>query len=103
MAKTQPESCGLGPAFQTIGGKWKAELLWLIRAEPRRFGELKQLVPKPFSVKGWPHAPASSFGFVEIDSSRARAASTEATKPRLPGPTHSIPRPPIEPDSAIAR
>lgn len=45
MAKTQPESCGLGPAFQIIGGKWKAELLWLVRAEPRRFGELKRLVP----------------------------------------------------------
>ncbi len=45
MAKVQPESCGLGPAFQVIGGKWKALILWLIRTEPRRFGELKRLVP----------------------------------------------------------
>lgn len=45
MAKTQPESCGLGPAFQVIGGKWKALILWLVHTEPRRFGELKRLVP----------------------------------------------------------
>jgi len=43
--KVQPESCGLGPAFQVIGGKWKALLLWLVHQEPRRFGELKRLVP----------------------------------------------------------
>ena len=45
MAKKQPESCGLGPAFQVIGGKWKALILWLVHTEPRRFGELKRLVP----------------------------------------------------------
>jgi DNA-binding HxlR family transcriptional regulator len=45
VAKTQPESCGLGPAFQVIGGKWKALILWLVHTEPRRFGELKRLVP----------------------------------------------------------
>jgi DNA-binding HxlR family transcriptional regulator len=45
MAKIQPESCGLGPAFQVIGGKWKALILWLVHTEPRRFGELKRLVP----------------------------------------------------------
>jgi DNA-binding HxlR family transcriptional regulator len=45
VAKKQPDSCGLGPAFQVIGGKWKALILWLIRTEPRRFGELKRLVP----------------------------------------------------------
>lgn len=45
MAKKLAESCGLGPAFSVIGGKWKALILWLIRTEPRRFGELKRLVP----------------------------------------------------------
>ena len=45
MAKKQPDSCGLGPAFQVIGGKWKALILWLIHTQPRRFGELKRLVP----------------------------------------------------------
>jgi len=43
--KVQPENCGLGPAFQVFGGKWKALLLWLVHQEPRRFGELKRLVP----------------------------------------------------------
>ena len=38
MAK--PDSCGLGPAFQVVGGKWKALILWWVCQEPRRFGEL---------------------------------------------------------------
>lgn len=45
MPKIKPESCGLGPAFTVIGGKWKALLLWLVHVQPRRFGELKRLVP----------------------------------------------------------
>lgn len=45
MAKMQPESCGLGPAFEVIGGKWKALILWLVHTQPRRFGELKRMVP----------------------------------------------------------
>ncbi len=43
--KEQPYSCGLGPAFEVIGGKWKALILWEISEQPRRFGELKRLVP----------------------------------------------------------
>lgn len=43
--KIKPESCGLGPAFEVIGGKWKGLLLWLVHTKPRRFGELKRLVP----------------------------------------------------------
>ena len=50
LAKKQrslPESCGLGPAFAVIGGKWKALLLWQIHhAQPCRFGELKRLQPE---------------------------------------------------------
>jgi len=47
MAKraAKPESCGLGPAFEVIGGKWKALILWRVHARTRRFGELKRLVP----------------------------------------------------------
>lgn len=45
MAKKKPDSCGLGPALDVIGGKWKALLLWRIHSQPRRFGELKRLVP----------------------------------------------------------
>ncbi|HYG83673.1 MAG TPA: helix-turn-helix domain-containing protein [Verrucomicrobiae bacterium] len=37
--------CGLGAAFQVIGGKWKALLLWEIHYKPIRFGELKRRVP----------------------------------------------------------
>jgi DNA-binding HxlR family transcriptional regulator len=48
MAKKRelPDSCGLGPAFAVIGGKWKALLLWQIHeAGPCRFGELRRLQP----------------------------------------------------------
>jgi DNA-binding HxlR family transcriptional regulator len=40
----QPYSCGLGPAFEVIGGKWKALILWELSVKPCRFGELKRLV-----------------------------------------------------------
>lgn len=45
MQGKQPYSCGLGPALDVIGGKWKALILWEIHAEPRRFGELRRRVP----------------------------------------------------------
>lgn len=41
----QPDSCGLGPALDVVGGKWKALLLWEIEQKPLRFGELKRRVP----------------------------------------------------------
>lgn len=44
MQVGKPYSCGLGPAFAVIGGKRKALILWQIRQQPRRFGELKRLV-----------------------------------------------------------
>jgi DNA-binding HxlR family transcriptional regulator len=37
--------CGIGPAFQVIGGRWKAALLWELNEGTRRFGELRRLVP----------------------------------------------------------
>ena len=42
--KGRPYGCGLGPAFEVIGGRWKALLLYEIHVETRRFGELKRLV-----------------------------------------------------------
>jgi DNA-binding HxlR family transcriptional regulator len=45
MAKKRPRACGIGPAFEVIGGKWKALILWEMNAEARRFGELKRAVP----------------------------------------------------------
>ena len=40
----KPYNCGIGPAFEVIGGKWKAVILWELNNEIRRFGELKRLV-----------------------------------------------------------
>ena len=45
MTRKRPYGCGLGPAFAVIGGRWKALLLWEVHQQPRRFGELKRLVP----------------------------------------------------------
>lgn len=39
------DTCGLGAAFEVIGGKWKAVILWELRAGAVRFGELKRRVP----------------------------------------------------------
>jgi DNA-binding HxlR family transcriptional regulator len=44
MAKRRPLNCGIGPALEVIGGKWKAVILWEMNAQPRRFGELRRLV-----------------------------------------------------------
>lgn len=45
--KTAPEpyTCGIAPAFEVIGGKWKAVILWELHTQARRFGELRRLVP----------------------------------------------------------
>jgi DNA-binding HxlR family transcriptional regulator len=36
--------CGIGPAFEVVGGKWKAAILWELAAGPVRFGALKRRV-----------------------------------------------------------
>jgi DNA-binding HxlR family transcriptional regulator len=36
--------CGLDAAFDVMGGKWKGLILWELRTEARRFGELRRLV-----------------------------------------------------------
>lgn len=43
MAK-KSYNCGIGPAFDAIGGKWKAVILWELRDGAVRFGELKRRV-----------------------------------------------------------
>ena len=45
MKARKPYNCGIGPAFEVIGGKWKAVILWELHAQPHRFGELKRLLP----------------------------------------------------------
>lgn len=44
MAKTNYE-CGIGPAIDAIGGKWKVAILWKLSSAALRFGELKRAVP----------------------------------------------------------
>lgn len=39
-----PFSCGLDAAVAVVGGKWKSLILWALREEPRRFGELRRNV-----------------------------------------------------------
>jgi len=43
--RAQSYSCGLEAALDVIGGKWKVLILWQLGPQPRRFGELRRLVP----------------------------------------------------------
>jgi DNA-binding HxlR family transcriptional regulator len=36
--------CGVGPAFDVVGGKWKAPILWELHGGSLRFGELKRRI-----------------------------------------------------------
>lgn len=47
MLESKPKrtyACGIGPAFDAIGGKWKAAILWELQVGPVRFGELRRRV-----------------------------------------------------------
>jgi len=37
--------CPVEVTLEVIGGKWKCVILWWLRRGPKRFGELKQLIP----------------------------------------------------------
>lgn len=37
--------CALDVTMHYIGGKWKTVVLWYLRKEKKRFGELKTLIP----------------------------------------------------------
>ncbi|MEV6728573.1 MULTISPECIES: helix-turn-helix domain-containing protein [unclassified Streptomyces] len=39
------DHCGVAAAMSVIDGKWKVSLLWELEQRPRRFGELRRLVP----------------------------------------------------------
>ncbi|MBA3677521.1 MAG: helix-turn-helix transcriptional regulator [Sphingosinicella sp.] len=43
MAK-RAYACGIGPAFDVVGGKWKALILWELHPGALRFGELKRRI-----------------------------------------------------------
>jgi DNA-binding HxlR family transcriptional regulator len=36
--------CGLEAALDVVGGKWKVLILWALRSEARRFGDLRRAV-----------------------------------------------------------
>ena len=36
--------CPIEVVIGLINGKWKSELIWLIRDEPKRFGEIRRLL-----------------------------------------------------------
>lgn len=44
MASEKPFNCGIGPAFEVIGGKWKAVILYELSTKPVRTGELRRLL-----------------------------------------------------------
>ncbi|MBT2466759.1 helix-turn-helix transcriptional regulator [Streptomyces sp. ISL-66] len=39
------DHCGIAAAMSVIDGKWKVSILWELEQRPRRFGELRRLVP----------------------------------------------------------
>ena len=42
---TTPFSCGLDATLRIISGKWKPLILFFLRNGPKRYGELKRLIP----------------------------------------------------------
>ena len=42
--RQQTYSCGLDASLDVIGGKWKGLILWALRSEAHRFGELRRVV-----------------------------------------------------------
>jgi DNA-binding HxlR family transcriptional regulator len=43
--KKETFHCGTAITMRFIGGKWKCIILWYLRNEPKRFSELKKLIP----------------------------------------------------------
>lgn len=44
MKSSKPYNCGIGPAFEVIGGKWKALILYELDGKSIRTGQLKRLL-----------------------------------------------------------
>ncbi|MDA0632300.1 helix-turn-helix domain-containing protein [Nonomuraea sp. MCN248] len=43
--RNPPYVCALDAAFDVVGGKWKALILWALDERLRRFGELRRSLP----------------------------------------------------------
>lgn len=37
--------CRIGPALEVFEGRWKGSILWWLQQGPKRFGELRRLLP----------------------------------------------------------
>ena len=47
--KKSPESCNpcdIALALEVFGGKWKGSVIWWVKDGPRRFNELRRLIPE---------------------------------------------------------
>ena len=42
MKIKKPFGCGLGPVFDFVGGRWKANILWELSQEELRFAEIRR-------------------------------------------------------------
>lgn len=40
------DPCQIALALEVIGGKWKGPIIWWIKDEPKRFNELRRLLPE---------------------------------------------------------
>jgi DNA-binding HxlR family transcriptional regulator/CheY-like chemotaxis protein len=45
IMSNQKYNCPVELTLEVIGGKWKCVILWWLRRDTKRFGELKQLIP----------------------------------------------------------
>ena len=45
MADLNPAKCDLGLAVEVMAARWKGDILWFLRAGPKRFTELRALIP----------------------------------------------------------
>jgi Predicted transcriptional regulators len=45
MKRLETDECGFASALNAISGKWKMGILWEVTLRPRRFGELRRLLP----------------------------------------------------------
>lgn len=46
MAAKKPYNCGIGPAFEVVGGKWKALIVSELDQGARHPGELRRLIAR---------------------------------------------------------
>jgi DNA-binding HxlR family transcriptional regulator len=42
----EPTPCAIGQALRIFDGRWKGAIIWLLEGGPRRFNELRRLMPE---------------------------------------------------------